>query len=334
MRYQKPGRTVIRPDMAGAKMFVDSFRSEGIALAKLRHPGIVPIYDIREGEGLIYYVMPLVDGETIGSKLERLRRLPPSETHRILLDLCDALAAAHREKMVHRDLKPDNVILEGTQQKALLMDFGIAKSLTEEVQDSSGEPIIGTPRYMSPEQVAGKDEIDHRSDIYSLGVMAYHMLIGKPPFDGTQAEILKKHANEKPTPIRDLNPSVPKDMADAIMRCLEKDPWDRFSTTGDLWTALKSVSFVRPPTDKPRASSSGTSTDKVVLLALLCLIAGFVVGRAVVGGGRVLPPSDVEAGAFVADWLDNGVGDVSSVFETGATVMIWPSVHKRLERWR
>ncbi len=102
----------IRPDMAGAAAFVESFRHEGVALAKLRHPGIVPIYDIRESEGLIYYVMPFVEGETVGQKLERLRRLPPSETQRILTELCDALGAAHRAMMVHRVIIPANVILE------------------------------------------------------------------------------------------------------------------------------------------------------------------------------------------------------------------------------
>ncbi len=115
----------IRPDMAGATAFVESFRHEGIALAKLRHPGIVPIYDIRESEGLIYYVMPLVEGETVGQKLERLRRLSPTETQRILTELCDALGAAHRAKMVHRDIKPANVILAGCG-KSRVMDDSIA----------------------------------------------------------------------------------------------------------------------------------------------------------------------------------------------------------------
>ena len=137
---------VIRPDMAGAAAFVESFRHEGIALAKLRHPGIVPIYDIRESEGLIYYVMPLVEGETLRQKLERLRRLPPSETQRILSELCDALGAAHRAKMVHRDIKPANVILEGNLEKALLMDFGIAKALTDDVEEGGAEPVVEIQR--------------------------------------------------------------------------------------------------------------------------------------------------------------------------------------------
>src|SRR6185295_15379615 len=195
------GRTVaikvIRPDLAGARAFVDRFRSEGTALAKFRHPGIVPIYDIREHEGLIYYVMPLIEGETVRAKLEKRGKLAPKETQRILIELCDCLAATHRGGIVHRDIKPDNVILEGAALgKALLMDFGIAKTVRE-LEESTGGILMGTPTYMSPEQVSGDSLIDHRSDIYSLGVMAYQMLTGKPPFGGNTAHaVLAGHVTD------------------------------------------------------------------------------------------------------------------------------------------
>ena len=312
---------VIRPDMAGASAFVDSFRHEGVALAKLRHPGIVPIYDIRESEGLIYYVMPFVEGETLGQKLERVRRLPPSETQRILTELCDALGAAHRAKMVHRDIKPANVILEGNLEKALLMDFGIAKALTDEVHETGDDQVVGTPHYMSPEQAAGFNEIDHRSDLYSLGVMAYRMLTGKLPFDGESSrEILVKHIDEKPVPIRNLNTSVPKNFADAIMRCLEKDPWDRFATTMELWNELQKVSFF-PPNTEIKSSSHPSETRRKVFAAIAGIgaIVGFMAGRVVYQTPPAsTPPTATAAQAFVFGWLEN---DDPLAFEPSATVM-------------
>jgi len=177
---------VIRPDVVDTKRFVESFRSEGIALAKLRHPGIVPIYDIRERGGLIYYIMPFVQGTTLEERLER-GRLPPYESRRILSELTDALSAAHRANMVHLDIKPANVFLEGDHQKVLLMDFGTAMAVTEQVEEGSLGAVVGTPAYMSPEQAQGLPEIDHRSDIYSLGALGYRMLLGRPPFSGRDA---------------------------------------------------------------------------------------------------------------------------------------------------
>jgi serine/threonine-protein kinase len=234
---------VIRPDLAGARAFVERFRSEGTALAKFRHPGIVPIYDIREHQGLIYYVMPLIEGETVRAKLEKRGKLAPKETQRILIELCDCLAATHRGGIVHRDIKPDNVILEGLLGKALLMDFGIAKTVRE-LEESTGGVLMGTPTYMSPEQVSGDSILDHRSDLYSVGVMAYHMLTGKPPFQGNSAHaVLAGHVTDRPEPIRKRHPSVPRGLAEAVERCLEKRPDDRFQSAGELSAALQMVVF-------------------------------------------------------------------------------------------
>ena len=271
---------VIRPDLLGRKVFVDSFRNEGIALAKLRHPGIVPIYDIRERGGLIYYIMPLVEGTTLDLRMERAR-LPPYESRRILCELADALGAAHRAKMVHLDIKPSNVFLEGTLQKVLLMDFGLAKALTAQGEEGSGGSVVGTPEYMSPEQARGLSEIDHRSDIYSLGVLGYRMLMGRPPFRGPNpADVLAKHINEAPVPMRDINPTIPKDFADAIMRCLKKDPEDRFPTAMDLRSALESVTFFSTPGATAGREDSGTRRTRIVLITSLAFLLGFVAGMA------------------------------------------------------
>jgi serine/threonine protein kinase len=271
---------VIRPDVMGTKEFVDSFRNESIALAKLRHPGIVPIYDIRERGGLIYYVMPLVQGTTLEARMGRTR-LPPLESRRILSELADALAAAHRGKMMHLDIKPANVFLEGELQKVLLMDFGLAKALTDEVDESTAGPVVGTPEYMSPEQARGLPEIDFRSDIYSLGVIGYRMLTGRPPFRGRDAaDTLNKQINEAPVPVRELNPTIPKGLADAIMRCLQKDPWERFPNALDLRGALEAVTFFSGSgAMAAREEGSGVQRTLVILIAALALLVGLVVGR-------------------------------------------------------
>jgi serine/threonine protein kinase len=268
---------VVKPDLLGTKELVERFRAEGIALAKLRHPSIVPIYDIRERDGVIYYIMPFVEGSTLEARLEK-SRLPPLESRRILSELADALESAHRAKMIHLDIKPANVFLEGDLAKVLLMDFGIAKALTDQVQESEDELIIGTPEYMSPEQAQGKAEIDHRSDIYSMGVLGYRLLAGKPPFRGGSAtDIMARHISEPPLPIREVNPTIPKELADAIMRCLAKDPWQRFSTAMELRSALDAVTFftkgAEPAAKKPRGLSP-------VLIGSLVFLLGLLVGMA------------------------------------------------------
>jgi len=273
---------VIRPDVVGTKLFVESFRNEGVALAKLRHPGIIPIYDIRERGGLIYYVMPFVEGTTLEARLAR-GRLPPYESRRILSELSEALDAAHRARMVHLDIKPANVFLEGDLQKVLLMDFGTAMAVTEVVEESAGGPVVGTPEYMSPEQARGLPDIDHRSDIYSLGALGYCMLMGRPPFSGRNAqEILEKHVKEAPIPIRKVNPSIPQDFADIIHRCLEKDPWVRFPTAKELDAALQAVTFrgTREHTAIEEASTR-VHLSIVALIAGAALIGGVLAGLAI-----------------------------------------------------
>ena len=261
---------VIRPDLAGARAFVDRFRNEGTALAKFRHPGIVPIYDIREHEGLIYYVMPLIEGETLRTKLEKRGKLSPKETQRILIELCDCLAATHRGGIVHRDIKPDNVILEGAALgKALLMDFGIAKNVRD-LTESTGGVLMGTPTYMSPEQVSGDSVLDLRSDLYSVGVMAYHMLTGHPPFRGATAHaVLAGHVTDRAEPIRRTNPSVPRGLAEAVERCLEKDPELRFQSANELSAALQSVVFASDA-DVPEPAAANYAMPFCAGLALEC----------------------------------------------------------------
>ena len=265
---------VLKPELLEVPEIVERFRAEGIALAKLRHPGIVPIFDIRERDGLIYYIMPFVHGATLESRLEH--RMPPLEARRILSELADALAAAHRAQMIHLDIKPANVFLEGDLGKVLLMDFGIAKSMTDHV--AGKVQIVGTPEYMSPEQAQGRVGIDHRSDVYSLGALGYRMLVGRAPFRGNRVtQTLAKQVTETPTPIREINPTVPKDFADAIMRCLAKDPAQRFSTALELHAALDAVTFFTGGGEPVKQNPRGVSP---VLLAALGLVLGVLIGFA------------------------------------------------------
>ena len=264
---------VLRPEFLEIEDMVERFRAEGIALAKLRHPGIVPIFDIRERDGLIYYIMPFVEGTTLEARLEH--RMAPLEVRRILSELADALAAAHRAQMIHLDIKPANVFLEGDRGKVLLMDFGIAKAMTDPVSVKS--PIIGTPEYMSPEQAQGRTAlIDHRSDIYSLGAMGYRMLVGRPPFRGTSdTQTLAKQVAEAPKPIRKVNPTVPKELADALMRCLAKDPAERFATALELREVLDAVTFFSGRAEPAKKRSQEVSP---ALLVALGLVLGLLIG--------------------------------------------------------
>ncbi len=310
---------VIRPDLAGARAFVERFRSEGTALAKFRHPGIVPIYDIREHEGIIYYVMPLIEGETLRAKLEKRGKLSPKETQRILIELCDCLAATHRGGIVHRDIKPDNVILEGMLGKALLMDFGIAKSV-QDLQATASGLLMGTPTYMSPEQVSGDSILDHRSDLYSVGVMAYHMLTGSPPFRGATAHaVLAGHVTDRPQPIRKTNPSVPRGLAEAVERCLEKNPDDRFPNAAELSYALQNVVFASdiempeaPPANYAMPFFAGLAVECAAFAALgirpvFALTSAelwYMAGAFAMRSGMLAPVARASTGPLDADLRD------------------------------
>src|SRR5258708_7839745 len=180
----------------------DRFRREARTAAKLSHPNIVPLHAFGEVEGMPYFVMGYVRGESLAARLRRDGKLPDDEARRIVADLAEALDHAHRQGVVHRDVKPDNVLLDDESGRALLTDFGVAKALGRSETLTAVGSVVGTPSYMSPEQAAGRADIDGRSDIYSLGVMAYAMLTGRLPFEGkTAADVLTKHLTQQPPPL-------------------------------------------------------------------------------------------------------------------------------------
>jgi Protein kinase domain len=234
----------------------DRFRREAKMAARLSHPNIVPLHAFGEVEGMPYFVMGYVRGESLAARLRREGRIPEDETRRIVAEIADALDHAHRQSIVHRDVKPDNVLLEDGSGRALLTDFGIAKAFgaggtpmpgAVEMPTRSGS-VVGTPHFMSPEQGAGHAGIDGRSDIYSLGVMAYAMLAGRLPFEGaTAADVLSKHLTQEPPPLRSFAPAVSDATVEAVERCLAKDPGRRWPDARSLKTTLATTEETQLP---------------------------------------------------------------------------------------
>ncbi|HEU5040652.1 MAG TPA: protein kinase, partial [Gemmatimonadales bacterium] len=222
---------VIHPELAAHSSIARRFLAEARTIARVRHPGIVAVHSAGTHDGLLYYVMDEVAGESLRQRLAREGRLPPGEVARIVGDLASALDAAGRAGVVHRDVKPENVLLDEVTGRAMLADFGIARAMAGESSSSStGQGVaVGTPSYMSPEQAAG-EEVDGRSDIYALGVVAYEMLAGQPPFVGTNRVVVSRHIAERPVPVDRVRPDCPRPLATAIMRALEKQPADRWQT--------------------------------------------------------------------------------------------------------
>jgi serine/threonine-protein kinase len=230
---------VLSPELVVNQAMLQRFKREAEAIATLRHPSIVPIYDIGEAGGIAYILMPLIRGETLRKRLDREPKFPISEVRRILAEVSGALQIAHEAGLVHRDIKPENIMLEGPRQQVLVMDFGIAKALDpEQTGMTSSGLIVGTPHYMSPEQASG-DAVDGRSDQYSLAVLGYRMSTGGHPFEGENTRaLLYKQVFENPPPARERNPEVPQALSDALQRAMAKDPRDRYATIDDFATAI------------------------------------------------------------------------------------------------
>ncbi|HYW30522.1 MAG TPA: protein kinase [Gemmatimonas sp.] len=245
---------VLHPDL-GAALGGERFLSEIRTTARLQHPHILPLLDSGEADTLLYYVMPLVRGETLRTRLERERQLPVSDALRIAREVADALQHAHAQGIVHRDIKPENILLQDGH--ALVADFGIALA----VQSAGGARMtqtglsLGTPQYMSPEQAMGERTIDARSDIYALGAVTYEMLVGEAPFTGPSVQaIVARVLTEEPRHISAQRKAVPEGVSHAVMRALEKLPADRFENAKAFADALSNPAFAH--------ATTGTFTDQ------------------------------------------------------------------------
>jgi serine/threonine-protein kinase len=237
---------VLPPELAFRSEIKSRFLREAETAAQLNHPNIVDIYSVDEAEGIVYFVMAYVAGDNLAKRLHDRGVLAPDETRRILREVADALAYAHERGVVHRDIKPDNILLDLGSGRPMVTDFGIARAITEggDSRLTATGMAIGTPAYMSPEQAAGEREIDGRSDLYSLGIVAYQMLVGEPPFVATSTPaMLVKHLSERPTPLAQRRADVPEDLALAVMRCLEKDPASRHPSATALVAALDGLAL-------------------------------------------------------------------------------------------
>ncbi len=258
---------VLPPELAFQEDIRARFTREAETAARLSHPHIVPIHSVGEGNGLVYFIMGYVDGESLGGRLKRRGKLPAEEARRIMKEVADALSAAHGLSVIHRDIKPDNILLEGTRGRVMVTDFGIAKAMSagSGATLTSAGVAIGTPQYMSPEQAAGEKEIDGRSDLYSLGIVSYQMLTGDLPFNAPSvAGILMKQISEPAPVVTDKRPEVPEDLSLAVSRCLEKDPESRWPTADALRRALESrtVTGYRPTGTGMRAPRRSTGTAR------------------------------------------------------------------------
>jgi serine/threonine-protein kinase len=231
---------LLPPELAFRSEIRSRFLREAETAAQLSHPNIVPIYSVDEKDGLVYFVMAFVDGDTLAKRIHDRGALDPTEVRRILREVGDALAYAHAHGVVHRDIKPDNILLDAASNRPMVTDFGIARAISDGSARLTATGIaIGTPAFMSPEQSAGDRDVDGRSDLYSLGVVAYQMLCGELPFNATNTPaLLVKHLSERPVPVEQRASNIPPDLARAVMLCLEKNPDDRFPSAQAFVTAL------------------------------------------------------------------------------------------------
>ena len=242
---------LLPPELAYRDEIRSRFLREAEMAAQLSHPNIVPIYSVDEKDGFVYFIMQYVDGETLAQRLSARGRLGIVEARTLLRQVADALAYAHARGVIHRDIKPDNIMLSRDDGHAMVTDFGIARA----ADDTTGTRLtatgvaIGTPAYMSPEQCTGDRAVDGRSDLYSLGVVVYAALVGTPPFAGSNtAALLVKHLTETPRPIREVRGDVPDDLVAIINRLLQKNPADRFQ---DAVSLVKAIDF---PDSIPKAA--------------------------------------------------------------------------------
>ena len=270
---------VLPPHLASNEELRVRFLRESQTAARLSHPNVVPVFRVGEVDGLVYFAMGYVEGETLTQRVTTKGPMVPHDGVRILREAAWALAYAHARNIVHRDVKPDNILIERGSGRAMLTDFGIAHVDAPSALTESGL-VLGTAQYMSPEQAAG-EQVDGRSDLYSLGIVAHFMLAGKVPFDApSAAALLAKHLTQPAPSLASLLPGIPRAVSDAIDRCLAKSPADRFATGEALAEALAAAT--EPPREMPAPirvwiakgeKSSGAGLFVILYFSLTMLVA-------------------------------------------------------------
>jgi len=310
----------VLPPETAAQVSLERFKREILLAAKLQHPHIVPLLAAGESNGLPYFTMPFVDGESLRVRLARHGELPVNQAIRMLREIASALAYAHEHGIVHRDIKPDNVLLSGGS--AMVTDFGVAKALSASSNAERGGMTslgvaLGTPAYMSPEQASADPSVDHRTDIYAVGVLAYELLTGQPPFAGrTPQHLLAAHVTEAPEAINKRRASLPPALAALVMRCLEKRPADRPQSASEVVHALDDITTPSGGMT-PTASRGGSRRWGAIAAAAAAVVLGIVIASWLLatrtGGAARLRsiavlPTDIGADtahAFLADGLSS-----------------------------
>jgi serine/threonine-protein kinase len=320
----------VLPPETAAQVSLERFKREILLAAKLQHPHIVPLLAAGESQGLPYFTMPFVAGESLRLRLAQHGELPVKDAVRVLREIASALAYAHEHGIVHRDIKPDNVLLSGGS--AMVTDFGVAKALSastnaEHANTTSLGVALGTPAYMSPEQASADPSVDYRADIYSFGVLAYELLTGQPPFAGrTPQNLLAAHVTEIPESINKRRASLPPALASLVMRCLEKRPADRPQSASDVVNALDDIATpsggMMPAAAEPHAgfmaTRGGSRRDArrwiviagavVVLIAIAAWLVATRSATTAKPRSIAVLPTDVGADtahAFLADGLSS-----------------------------
>lgn len=331
---------VILPDVAASAELRERFLLEARTVARLRHPNIVSVYSAGESDGLLWFAMEFVPGESLRDRLQRERVVPAEVVTAVVHDLAMALDDAHLAGIVHRDVKPENIMLDQQTGRAMLTDFGVARALSSGDSRLTGAGfVLGSPRYMSPEQAAGEATIDGRSDLYSLGLVAYEMLAGRPTIEAESAgTILIKQITEEPTPLRSLAADVPDALDAVITRALRKQPEERFARGRAMAAVLEgrdegdfaATSGSRMAAGARRAASpKASASSRTRLLAGAAAVAVVVVGGFALASreSRTAPanqrtwliaPFELQTGNASLDWLREG-----AVNMLGLTLSQW-----------
>ena len=348
---------VLSPDLITSKTVLERFRREAETVAQLSHPHIVPLHFIGQKDDLLYLVMSCIEGGSLADRIAREGRLPIGEAERILREVAGALDYAHKRGVIHRDIKPHNILLESDTGRSLVTDFGIARTAEGGSLTATGM-LVGTPAYLSPEQVAGEGG-DHRADIYALGIVAYEMLAGEPPFTGpTPTMVLMRRLAEPPPPLAKVRPEAPALLRDVIEGMLASDPAQRFQTGADVVSTLGGalpVSGAHATTGiRIRAGQRRRLRGLLLLAGLLALalVAALIVfprpgatgvvapvdaGMARISEGRYALGSDtgpltsrpahsVELASFGLDIGEVSIGDYAGFVREGRAPAPWNSL--------
>ncbi|HMC37001.1 MAG TPA: protein kinase, partial [Actinomycetota bacterium] len=323
---------VLRDDLAGDPEFYERFQAEAVAAARLTHPCIISVFDTGTDDGVAYIVMEFFRGNTLRQVMAERRSMAPTETVDVLLPVLSALALAHSHGIIHRDIKPENILV-GADGRVKVTDFGIAKAAFATRDLTTTGSVLGTVRYLSPEQVRG-DEIDARSDLYSVGVVLYELLTGRPPFQGqTDVATAMIRLTTDPLPPAAIRPGIPRGLQSAVMRSLARRPDDRFTSAesmratlerfGERGEATPPQGLIRLPDTQPirhvaPAGARGTLRSwmliplLVLVVAAAAITAGLALGRLTFGGPlgiKAAPPGTAPAPASTTSLRIAGAKD-------------------------